>query len=183
MNNNILTHITESSVFISGAEDEEEATAAEGKDVAEADIEAAGMVEATAEEETGVAVEGGDSLKQTFFSMVLVFAKIGLPPKEIQRMCQGKGSSYQHVDFSNCDGTIRIDEGSLFEKGRESNGLRWIFGGCSISGSGTGMSCILVGFTILYLPLDSCSATRSRSGAYKKLLRVDGAHWSRRLTQ
>src|SRR5258705_3593834 len=93
MNNNILMHIKESSVFISGAEDEEAATAAEGRDVAEADIEATGMVEAaTEEDETGVAVEGGDSLKQMLVSMVLVFAKIGHPPKEIQGMCQGKGS-------------------------------------------------------------------------------------------
>src|SRR5258705_11281230 len=95
MNNNILTNIKASSVFISGAEDEEAATAAEGRDVAEADIEAAGMVEAAREEEeTGVAVERGDSLKQMLFSMVLVFAKIGLPPKEIQGMCQGKGSRW-----------------------------------------------------------------------------------------
>src|SRR5258705_102905 len=95
MNMYILTHIKESSVFIEGAEDEEAATAAEGRDVAEANIEAVGMVEAaTEEEETGVAVEGGDSLKQMLFSMVLVFAKIGLPPKEIQGMCQGKGSSW-----------------------------------------------------------------------------------------
>src|SRR5258708_1067945 len=96
MNINVVTHIKRSkaSVYFLGASDEKTATAAEEtRDTAESEVETGGVGEAAMEEELGVDVEGGESLKQTLFSKILVFTNTRLPPKEIQGMCQGKGSS------------------------------------------------------------------------------------------